>query len=83
MLHLGFYAGLRREGVARLRVAEVKLDQVLDAAPVQSWSVLAGKFATLTRPVLGDKTDALRGAILNAANLDKVADLLALSRPQG
>ena len=28
MLHLGFYAGLRREGVARLRVADVKLDQV-------------------------------------------------------
>lgn len=43
---------------------------------------LAGKFATLTRPVLGAKTDDLRGAILNAASLDKVADLLALSRPR-
>jgi phosphohistidine phosphatase len=39
---LSFYAG---ELVWRER--QVKLDQVLDAAPVQSWSVLAGKFAAM------------------------------------
>jgi ABC-type transport system involved in multi-copper enzyme maturation permease subunit len=55
---LTFYAG---ELVWRER--QVKLDQVLDAAPVQSWSVLAGKFAAMIVLMLAFATTSMLGSM--------------------
>lgn len=55
---LTFYAG---ELVWRER--QVKLDQVLDAAPVRSWSVLAGKFTAMIVLLLAFATTSMLGSM--------------------
>ena len=55
---LTFYAG---ELVWRER--QVKLDQVLDAAPVRSWSVLAGKFSAMVVLMLAFATASMLGSM--------------------
>lgn len=55
---LTFYAG---ELVWRER--QVKLDQVLDAAPVRSWSVLSGKFTAMALLLLLFATASMLGSM--------------------
>lgn len=55
---LTFYAG---ELVWRER--QVKLDQVLDAAPVRSWSVLSGKFTAMILLLLAFATASMLGSM--------------------
>ncbi len=55
---LTFYAG---ELVWRER--QVRLDQVLDASPVRTWSVLAGKYTAMMLLLLAFTTAAMLGSI--------------------